>query len=67
MLIVTTLGSLDVLPLLTAPPILSVECGIEKPDARIYQLACKRAGIQWSEGENEGDGGIIMVGDELEA
>ena len=55
-----TLDSLDILPLLTYPPTLSWDVEISKPDARIFEHACKACEEVMGEG-------VLMVGDELKA
>lgn len=51
------LDSLELTPLLTAPPTLNHLCGFSKPDARIFAHACAGADIQPHE--------ALMIGDEL--
>jgi FMN phosphatase YigB (HAD superfamily) len=57
---VKTLESLKILPLLTAPPTLSWDVEVSKPDPEIFRRACKLCGEEPAEG-------VIMVGDELKA
>jgi FMN phosphatase YigB (HAD superfamily) len=68
---VKTLHSLEILPdLLTAGTTISQYAGFEKPDRRIFEVACQAAGVQLRTGEvgNTGEGsGVLMVGDELDA
>jgi FMN phosphatase YigB (HAD superfamily) len=68
---VKTLHSLEILPdLLTAGTTISQYAGFEKPDRRIFEVACQAAGIPLGpgSGENMGEGsGVLMVGDELDA
>jgi hypothetical protein len=59
--LVKTLESLDLLPrLITAGATISQHAGCEKPDKKIYELACEAAGVKIGEG-------VLMVGDELVA
>lgn len=56
-----TLESLDLLPrLITAGATISQHAGCEKPDKKIYELACEAASVEVGEG-------VLMVGDELAA
>jgi FMN phosphatase YigB (HAD superfamily) len=68
---VKTLHSLGILPdLLTAGTTISQYAGFEKPDRRIFEVACETAGVRLRTGEdgNMGDeSGVLMVGDELDA
>ncbi|KAJ9091089.1 hypothetical protein QFC19_009263 [Naganishia cerealis] len=59
--ILKTLGALGITPLLTHGTTISQVAGYEKPDPRIFQTACRSAGIERCEE------GVLMVGDEVEA
>jgi FMN phosphatase YigB (HAD superfamily) len=68
--LVKTLDALDITPLLTAGTTISQLAGYEKPDPRIYDQACLKAGIIADPSATERGPrypGVLMVGDELEA
>lgn len=69
---VKTLDALEVTPLLTHGTTISQLAGYEKPDPRIFEQACRKAGIEPAlESTEDDDGtrcpGVLMIGDELEA
>ncbi|KAL7410612.1 HAD hydrolase subfamily IA REG-2-like protein [Mrakia frigida] len=57
--ILSVLDSLDITPLLTAPPTLSDLCGFSKPDSNIFDFASRQAGVELKE--------ALHIGDELDA
>ena len=62
-----TLDALDITPLLTGGTTISQLAGFEKPDRRIFEQACRQAGIEPSEDAEYRYEGVLMIGDELEA
>lgn len=64
---VKTLDALEITPLLTARTTISQLAGFEKPDPRIFEAACRKAGIEPSEDAERRYEGVLMIGDELEA
>lgn len=58
--ILVTLSALGLDKFFTSPPTLSWDVEFSKPDPRIFEEACKKAG-------EKPDESVMMVGDELNA